>query len=235
MPANRFYIDADLHNGAILTFEGTEHHHLVHVMRLQENETIELVNGRGDLAVGKIVKTEKKTATIQVLKTDHEQPDTLSICLAIPLMRISKLEWIVEKGTELGIDTFLFYEAQYSEKEELSTRQMERLRTLAISALKQSGRLYLPSLETCLNLKFLFRKDAMFLFGDTRARELIDIATIKPICTNIVFITGPERGFSNEELTLLDRHAKGVRLNAYVLRAETAPIVAASILQQCKS
>jgi len=144
-------------------------------------------------------------------------------------MRASKLEWVVEKGTELGANAFLFYTAVHSEKDELSSNQLERLRYLAISALKQSGRLYLPSFEIVPDLSALFVKEARFLFGDPRAKDRFEFASLKGT-PEIVFVTGPEQGFSAEELAVLDKYAKGVRLSANVLRAETAPIAAASML-----
>ena len=146
-------------------------------------------------------------------------------------MRTSKLEWVVEKGTELGIDTFLFYRATHSEQEELFPRHMERLRTLAIAALKQSGRLYLPSFEIVPNLTSLFVQEALCLFGDIQAEQPIDLKSLRQIPA-VLFITGPEKGFSPEEIALLGHKGQGVRLSAHILRAETAPIAAASILGQ---
>ncbi len=191
-------------------------------MRTSVGEVIELVNGKGALASGKLIGLDKKTATISILKSSHEKPRTHSFQLAIPFMRPSKIEWIVEKGTELGASAFLFYPADFSEKNQ---RNLERLHLLAISSLKQSGRLYLPSLEILAHLTDLFAKEATFFFGDPAAKNPIEISQ------NIIFITGPERGFSAKEEEVLLKHAKGVRLNSNVLRAETAPIAAASIIE----
>lgn len=230
MPANRFFIDSELKKGSSVSIEGTEHHHLVHVMRLGKGEEVELVNGRGFLGLGTIAELNKKSASIQILSTKFQEDSTPRICLATPFMRSSKLEWIIEKGTELGVHAFLFYGAKYSEKEDFSPRQLERLHLLSIAALKQSGRLYLPAIEILPDLKNIFVQEALFLFGDPRSESPITsmIAGIKP--STIIFISGPERGFSDEELSLLNAQSKGVRLSAHILRAETAPIAAASIL-----
>ena len=230
MPSNRFYTDYELKRGSSVSIEGPEHHHLVHVMRLGKGEEVELVNGRGFLGLGTLAEVNKKSASIQILSSTFQEDSKPRICLAIPLMRSSKIEWIVEKGTELGAHAFLFYGAKYSEKEDFSSRQLERLHLLSIAALKQSGRLYLPSIEILPGLNNIFIQEALFLFGDPRSESPIMpmIAGIKP--STIVFISGPERGFSEEELTVLNAKSKGVRLNAHILRAETAPIAAASIL-----
>ena len=227
MPANRFYCEGPILKTTLI--EGTEHHHLAHVMRCVAGDQIELVNGQGALGIGTIVEVGKKTARLQIDSIAQTPPPSFQLFLSIPLMRPSKLEWIVEKGTELGVHTFLFYRAVHSEKGELSSHQLERLRTLSISALKQSGRLYIPSFELHPSLSSLFNKEAQYLFGD-----LAQTARFNPSLLNattpVVFISGPEQGFAPQEVALLQSKATGVRLNPYVLRAETAPIAAASIL-----
>ena len=98
---------------------------------------------------------------------------------------------------------------------------------MTISALKQSGRLYLPAIEILPRLEALFSHRARYLFGDTRpAPPLSPTKSEEPI----LFITGPEKGFSKREQSLLDQKAAGVRINPNILRAETAPLAALSIL-----
>ncbi len=229
MPADRFYLDADFKTGSTAMLEGTEFHHLAHVMRLRVGDAIELVNGHGWIANGKVAEIGKKQAAVSIHSAAHAAEPCPYFLLAIPTMRASKLEWVVEKGTELGASAFLFYGAVHSEKDDLSAHQLERLRHLAISALKQSGRLYVPSFEIVPDLSALFVREARFLFGDPRANDRLDLGSLKE-ASQIVFITGPEQGFALEELALLDKQAQGVRLSANILRAETAPIAAASLL-----
>jgi 16S rRNA (uracil1498-N3)-methyltransferase len=228
VPADRFFINAELRDCASVLLIGPEYHHLAHVMRLKVGEEVELVNGLGALGLGRVAEITNQGARIELLKVNEKEQQSPRIFLAVPLMRASKLEWIVEKGTELGAAGFLVYPAKYSEREDLSERQLERLHLLAVSALKQSGRLYLPAIESLPDMASLFVKEALFLFGDTHASDLISPSGLKT--AQIVFISGPEKGFSEEELRLLEKKAKGVRLNPYILRAETAPIAAASIL-----
>jgi len=226
MPANRFYLVADLSPGSSTLLEGAEHHHLTRVMRTLVNEEVELVNGRGDLAIGKIERVDRRCAEVKILSASRQSDLAPRFFLAIPFMRASKLEWIVEKGTELGAAAFIFYPADFCEKEELRARQLERFHLLAIAALKQSGRLYLPAIRVETGLQSLFVQDSLFLFGHPRGKPFFE-----PLdATSITFITGPEKGFSQNELELLARQALGVRLSPHILRAETAPIAAASLL-----
>lgn len=229
MPSERFYVDADLSEGSQVSIVGTELHHLSHVMRVRIGEEVELVNGKGSLATGRLVSVDKKTAALEILSSTHTpiQPDRL--ILAIPLMRPAKLEWIIEKGTELGADAFWIYPAQFSDKDELSKNQTERLEHIAISAMKQCGRLDLPSIQLFNRFEGIFSSPYTYLFGDTRPNAPFlweETLSNKPI----VFIVGPEKGFSNNELTILSRKGRGVRLHSHILRAETAPLAALSIL-----
>ncbi len=225
MPAERFYINADLIDPLFL--EGTEFHHLAHVMRIRVGEEIELVNGRGALATAKVTALTKHGANLTLLSMSQTPVAEPNFILAIPLMRPSKLEFVIEKGTELGADAFWLYPAQYSDKEDLTSHQLERLSHIATSAMKQCGRLDLPAILVLPHFGDLFGKSFTYLFGDTRPHA-------KPLTpqAKVVLITGPEKGFSEKELQQLDRHATGVRLHRNILRAETAPIAGLCIMIQ---
>lgn len=226
MPAERFYVDAPLFETLIL--EGAELHHLAHVMRVRVGEEIELVNGKGALATAKVLAITKHKAELEILSSSQEDSHPQGLILAIPLMRPSKLELIIEKCTELGADAFWLYPAGHSEKDDLSANQTERLFHVAISAMKQCGRLWLPEIKILKKLEDVFHAEGPYFFGDPRAKGKM------PACKRGIFITGPERGFSEKELTLLNTKAKGVLLHRNVLRAETAPIAAAAIFDPLK-
>ena len=225
MPVDRFYCDGPLAKGSAVLLGESEHHHLTRVMRIAVGEEVELVNGEGSLAQAKVSTTDKRSTTLKILAVETAARPDRQILLAIPLMRPSKLELIVEKGTELGADGFILYTADHSEKSDLSANQLERLRNLTLSALKQSGRLFLPSLEIIASLDKI---GGYILFGDTRpeAPSLLEVA----LHPKTVFITGPERGFSERERALLEQKGKGIKLSPHILRAETAPLAAMSIL-----
>ncbi|HEY4254778.1 MAG TPA: RsmE family RNA methyltransferase [Chlamydiales bacterium] len=226
MPFDRFYFDGKLEG--TLTLQDPEHHHLERVMRVALGETIELVNGKGDLAKAVVKAFSKKGAQLEVTHLDHEAAPSHLITLAIPLMRPSKLEWVLEKGTELGADAVCLYAADNSEKNDLSVNAVERLRHITIAALKQSGRLYLPSLSIVSALEEVFVHEGIFLFGDVSP----EAPWIQPAShEQTTLITGPERGFSENELQRLKAKATGIKLSPHILRAETAPIAGISLLK----
>ena len=220
MPAERFYVDAPLQGSVAL--KGAEFHHLAHVMKIRPGDQVELVNGKGALATVEVVDVSKHEAVLQVLSVATVPVPSPSHILAIPLIRPSKLEFIIEKCTELGADAFWIYPA---DKDRLSPHQLERLHYIAISAMKQCGRLDLPPIKLFEQFEDLFGFPYTYLFGDTR-ESAKQIKAEK----GIVFMSGPEQGFSAKELKILDAKAQRVRLHKNTLRAETAPIAAICML-----
>lgn len=220
----RFYLRQLFQLNQLVYLKDTEHHHLK-VMRTRVGEEIELVNGEGAVAKARVESIEKEHTTLQILDVKQLGESAQKIFLGIPLMRPSKLEWVIEKGTEIGADAFYLYPADNSTQDSLSDHQIERLGNIMVSALKQSKRLYLPHLEILPHLESLLKKEAQIYFGDTR----VDAPPFVKSNGNTLFITGPESGFSKDEVAVLSQHGKGVRLNSNVLRAETAPLVALSL------
>lgn len=221
MPAERFYIDAELKNSVSLS--GQERHHLIDVMRARIGDEIELVNGKGSLAKAKISAITKRDATLEIFDLTETAAPIPRLNLIIPLMRPSKLELDIEKCTELGADAFFLYAAEYSEKKELSENSRERLKNIAIASMKQCGRLDLPPIH---HLRFdqILDLPGTLLFGDPRKET-----APKQFQGLLNIITGPERGFSPKELKKLEEKGVGIKLHKNVLRAETAPIAALMI------
>lgn len=227
MPANRFFYPDQLIVGATITLKDSEHHHM-RVMRIEVGEEVEIINGMGTLGLAKVTAMMKDSTQLSLKEVQQNPSSKQQIVLVIPLMRPNKLEWIVEKGTELGASAFHFYAADFSEKMQLSTNQLERLHNLCLSALKQSGSLFIPNLELLPSLQRALIEDGTYYFGDTRetSKSILDVQCGK----RTVLITGPERGFSPAENELLGEKAQGLMLSKNILRAETAPIVGLSVL-----
>ncbi|MBF8262380.1 MAG: rsmE [Parachlamydiales bacterium] len=225
---DRFYFDGLLDGPCII--RGAEFHHIAHVMRIKIGEEIELVNGRGQIAQAQLQRLEKEAAHLAILNVEQSPPPAFSIILALPLLRMERLEWAIEKATELGADGFRLFSAEKGEKDNLSDHQFDRLRHMAISAMKQCGRLYLPSLEFFPSLCDAWLPSAAAFFGDTDPNA--PPLSLVPNRSDLLFVSGPEKGFSSQELEFLKQHAQAIRLSSHILRAETAPIAAIALLSQ---
>jgi 16S rRNA (uracil1498-N3)-methyltransferase len=234
MPAERYYSPHLFHEGGLIELEGTEFHHLANVMRTRQGDTVEIVNGQGQLAQAVIGTIAKKHAILSVSSITTQTRNTkqpLILVQAIP--RMNRLELILEKSTELGADEIWLLPAAYIEKKELTEHQLQRIEALLIAAMKQCGRLWLPLLKVVAPIKKWKSLPHTVFFGDTDVEA--------PLFSNgwllampqkgALFCVGPERGFSKEEvdsLKLLGAH--GVKLHQNTLRTETAAFAALSLM-----
>jgi 16S rRNA (uracil1498-N3)-methyltransferase len=238
MPHNRYYLDAPFEENAIVRLSGDEWHHLARVQRAKVGDGAELVNGRGQLAEAEVVELRKSDAALSLQRIIDAKPSPpLILGLAIP--RMNHLEWVIEKGTELGATAFWLFPGLLSEKTSLSDSQQARLKNLSIAAMKQCGRLDLP--EILLKPPLLEWKEGngSWLFGDLSDNAPY-LWEMNKITSPVMFLVGPEKGFDPRESSHLLQilHAKGVRLHPNILRAETAPLCALAQLQHhlnCKS
>ena len=220
MPHDRFYIDAPLEGEVTLT--GEEFHHLSRVMRKATGEVVELVNGKGGLATATLTHLKKTEGTLRVDHVEIRPPLLSPLTLIQALPKMSHLEWIFQKGTELGVSRFALYPSAQSEKKDLSDNQKRRLQQILIGAMKQCGRLDLPTFEWGLP-----PLEGTLFFGDlTPGAPLLSEVAILPATLMI----GPEKGWTNEEIEMLRAKGQGVRIAPYTLRAETAAIAGLSIL-----
>ena len=144
MPIDRFYSKELFVQKEYLFIEGAELHHMAHVMRVKEKEVIELVNGRGELAKGRVVSIQKSKAEVCLEEVQSYPLPKGKLILAQAALRFSKLKLIVEKGTELAATAFFFYQGDKSEKGKVD---LEKLHMVSVGAMKQCGRLYLPDFQ----------------------------------------------------------------------------------------
>jgi 16S rRNA (uracil1498-N3)-methyltransferase len=234
MPKQRFFLPTTFTLGTSIEVQGEELHHLTRVMRNEIGDSVELINGKGDLAEGTITKILPKMAWMEISALTQEKPKNYSITLLQAIPKKNHLDFILEKGTELGVDHFYLIASQHSEKNSFTPPQMERMEHLLISATKQCGRLYLPSIQIFSSLQKLSSIPQKCFFGDLRkeAPSFISQLEICPLVGSFGFFIGPEKGFSLEELAYLENpyQAKGVSLHKNVLRTETAAIAALAIL-----
>lgn len=233
MPAERFYIKTPFRDEQELTLEGDEFHHLAHVMRLNEGDEVELVNGQGFLAHATLLRREKKKALFSIQNVSHEEEPSKTLILAQALPRINRLDFIIEKGTELGVTEFWLFPGQQSERKILTDHQIERLVGQTIAAMKQCGRLYLPSIQIKPSLdKWNEKPSIPTYFGDLSesAEPFLKKHSPKESC---LFFIGPEAGFSEKEKGLMVQlGAMGVKLHQNILRTDTAALVALSLMSQ---
>lgn len=233
MPAERYYFPSTYTKDEEISLEGQEFHHLVNVMRTRKGERVELVNGNGQRAEGTVVSLEKKRAVILIEHLTHKEDKGRRLILAQGIPRFARLEYILEKGTELGMTEIWLFPGMHSEKGEFSANQQERMQTILVSAMKQCGRLYLPKLSILPALKKWKDFPSNGFFGDVHPEAPRLNPTELESMNEVIFFIGPESGFDKSEVEVLrQHHIRGVTLHHNILRTDTAAIVALALCSQ---
>ena len=235
MPIERYFLDQPLKIGQILDLQGNEFHHLAHVMRSKKGQEIELINGHGALAQAEILELKKNLAVIEVINCQFTSPKSQTLILAQALPKPNRLDFILEKGTELGVDQFWLFPGEFSVKKEIYPNQLERAQLVTIAAIKQCGRLFLPKILVYPPIRDWspFDEGYSAYFGDvdSKAPTFQKSWDSQSPSQNFLFITGPESGLTEKETQkLLTLSVKGVKLHDHILRTDTASITAISLM-----
>lgn len=215
-----------------------EFHHLAHVLRLKSGAEVEVFDGEGTLAVGILTAVKKRHAEIEIVSSEyHERPARAAITLAPAIAKGDRFEWLIEKCTELGVDQIA--PALYTRSVKLgkNPRIVRRWRYIAVTASKQSRRLYVPTIEPPQEPAAILKEmegengEKKIFFGDFAGGAFSDL--VNHITTNVIVFIGPEGGWTEPEKELFLQHGGGaVRLGETVLRIETAALAFAVLLCQ---
>jgi len=220
MPHDRFYVDTPFQQHEHVDLKDETRH--LKVMRIREGDEIELINGRNQLA--HVVLRDATTTEIVSIE-EKEPPFPIILCQAIP--RLNRLDTIVEKCTELGMTELWLFPGKLSEKKNVP---LDRLKKITVAAMKQCGRFDLPKIEIKPPLPQWNKLPYPAYFGDLSEKAPPFLSVIEKK-EGICFFVGPEAGFTPEEETHLKTiAAQGVNLHPWILRTDTAPIVALSLI-----
>ena len=219
-----------------LVLAGTEAHHLKKVLRAKIGDSFYAIDGSGlkyRVVIESVSGSTVKGLISNVTRLENEPFH--NITLAMGICRPSKMDFIVEKGTEIGVASFIFY---YSEKSYLkmkgdssSVRRISRLKKIVRAAAKQSKRSVIPSVmqfktfaET-LSIKGDF--DLSLIAISNRSSRTMEQAVRKSHdLKRLLLLVGPESGFTDDEVSsVIDAGFSPVRLGPRRLRAETAGVL----------
>jgi 16S rRNA (uracil1498-N3)-methyltransferase len=218
---HRFYTPELTLEFSHLTLSEAESKHAVQVMRLLNDQQIKLFNGKGLSAIATVIDNHPKRCSVRIdQRSEHPKENQIHIAIA-PTKNMERLEWFVEKATEIGITEISLIKCQNSERREV---KIERLEKILISAVKQSGRYFMPQLNTLVKWTDFLQKNPNGLIAHCREGEKMKIDTS---FQNKVIVIGPEGDFTHEEIELaIGRGYSPITLGENRLRTETAALVA---------
>ncbi|MDO7886206.1 RsmE family RNA methyltransferase [Hymenobacter cheonanensis] len=209
------------------TLSEEESKHAVRVLRLGPGAPVLLVDGRGTLASTVVEDANPKRCTLRLTGQEFIAPRATYTHVAVaPTKNLDRMEWLIEKAVEVGIERLSFLRCARSERRDL---KLERLEKIAVSALKQSGQAYLPQLDELTDFdKFLAEIDPSTTFiAHLEAGERTALAQVIGAAPRCCVLIGPEGDFSPTEIELaLGRGVRPVTLGNSRLRTETAALAA---------
>ncbi|MDM1708320.1 16S rRNA (uracil(1498)-N(3))-methyltransferase [Thiopseudomonas alkaliphila] len=234
MSLPRFYVDAELALGTVDLPEATSHY-LSRVLRLAVGAQIQLFDGSGDEYLSEITAISKKVVSVELAKQVAGLPDSsLVIHLGQGLSRGERMDWAIQKATELGVTeiTPLFTErCEVRLNDERAEKRLAHWRQIAISACEQCGRSRLPVIHP----PKLVAEWIQALQADLKLvlHPVAQPLTAHQPPNSLAFLIGPEGGLTEAEVAqAADAGFLPARLGPRVLRTETAPVVALSVAQQ---
>lgn len=234
MRLSRFFIDAPLSLGQHELPEA-QAHYIGRVLRLSAGDVVQLFDGTGQEFLGELVDVGKKAVRVDLREPLPGQAESpLRVHLGQGLSRGERMDWAIQKATELGvaqISPIVSERCEVRLKDERADKRLAHWRQVAISACEQCGRSVLPVIHPPVTLADWQRQVEADL-------KLVLHPVAEPLASHarprsLAFLIGPEGGLTEAEVDAAKAagfHA--ARLGPRVLRTETAPVVALSVAQQ---
>ena len=220
----------DISQSAI-EFDREESRHIIKVLRLHKGDFIHITDGKGTLAEAVIIDDSVNGCVSEISKRKKKERERkYNLCIALaPTKNHDRFEWFVEKATEIGADEII---PLICERSERTTVKQERLKNLAIAAIKQSQSVFLPQIGEPVSFNDFIKskkEEQKFICTlESTAGHLKDLC--KP-GSDVVVLIGPEGDFTKEEVNLSAQDGfTAVSLGSSKLRTETAGVVACSVI-----
>lgn len=229
----RFYVNIPSDSPTTVALPEEEAKHISKVLRMQLGDSVELVNGKGDLFVGEISIISQKKVEVRITDTKHFPEDNHHIHIAIaPTKHNDRIEWFLEKVTELGVHEISLLSCDNSERKKIN---LERYKRILVAAMKQSKRLYLPQLNPMMKCEEFIGQHPNGLLAHCYEDQSRNTTIFKALANddsrwtkaNTPILIGPEGDFSLKEVEkALQNQYQTVTLGETRLRTETAGVYA---------
>lgn len=209
------------------SFDKEESKHIVKVLRKKTGDILHITNGNGWLFNAEIIVPDIKKCMVRIVSKTLQPKRCYDLHLAVaPTKMNDRFEWFLEKATEIGVETITPIICDHSERKIIKKDRFEKILQ---SAMKQSLRCYLPTLNDAITFKSLIKQDftgdVFIAHCEETSRKSLK-KELKPN-TDITILIGPEGDFSVKEIKqALQNGFKPVTLGETRLRTETAAIIA---------
>lgn len=214
--------------------EKTDYHHIKNVMRMRENEEIEVVID-GILYLACVQNIDGDITISLLQKIEEIQRKKIKTCLCIPYLKEQKMDLILQKSTELGVDEILLVPLERSiiKIKEKEQKKLDRWNRILKEAAEQSKSLFIPNLIPLTTINALKERCGIKIFCSTQreCQSLKKVVKTLSSCDTINIVIGPEGGFTDkEEENFMKMGFLPVSLGRQILRTETVPLYLLSVI-----
>ncbi len=218
-------------SGSSVTLSEEESKHCIRVLRMVQDDKLNIVDGKGNFFTCSIVDPHPKRCVVSVLRKEENFGNrSFYLHMAVaPTKNIDRFEWFLEKATEIGVDEITPILCEHSERKAVN---MDRLERVLVAAMKQSVKAFLPKLNPITPISHLLSNSRQQIKLIAYCGEYSSPHAKNFIAKNssVLFLIGPEGDFSTNEV--VEAKSNGfteVGLGAARLRTETAAVVACTI------
>ena len=235
----RIYTTEILTPAMQIKLTGQARDHLIRVLRLQVGDALIVFNGRGGQYTASIAALEKKVVSVQLHSFyDLECESPLDIHLGQGLARGDKMDWLIQKAVELGVNQITPLVTQRSQitlTEQRAAKKIAHWRAVIASACEQCGRNQLPQINKPMAVDVWCQSqitDMALVLEPTADKSLTELLSLMTPPQTISLLVGPASGFSSVEITQVQQHGFiAANLGVRILRTETAALSVVAILQ----
>ena len=212
-----------------LLLDDFEAKHLLKTLRKKIGDSVAVTDGKGRHFTGRVTAVKPK-CTISIESRDEMKRESKNIALGLAFIRPNRLEFVLEKCTELGVNSFYLFRSIHAN---YFSNNHERFEKILRQAIKQSKRFFLPDLYLLPDFDSFIAKTSEITCKiaaiDPNSPSITSVSSQEN--KDVLFCVGPEGGFSANEISLLKKNQfLDVSLGSYRLRAETAAIAGISKL-----
>jgi len=228
----RLYFSDKIQSDLVSHLTKEQSHYVKDVMRLEKGGYLSVFNAQGEWSAI-IENYEKEGARIKILKKVRDKDNEKNIWLAFSPIKQNPLNFMIQKGTELGVQKFI---PILSERTIVKEINIERVKKIIVESSEQSNRISIPEINNLEPLKIFlsnFPKNGCLVFCDINCnksdfKNILSKKDLGPIC----ILIGPEGDFSEKERKLIIdlNQTHSISLAKNILRAETAAVVAVTLI-----
>jgi len=218
-------------NDNIIELSVAESRHCIKVMRKKRGDTVIVLDGNGCRYTATIIEVDKKNILLEIKDIDKIPQNTMKLHLIIsPTKSHDRIDWLIEKATEIGVKEISFIKCCRTERKKVN---IDRIRRISISAIKQSGQFYIPKINdmSCYNeIVSNICADQRFIahLEKEDKKHLVDVYGKSKDCCILI---GPEGDFTNDEINFAkENNFQSISLGKSTLRTETAGVFAVSLV-----